>query len=423
MKELGFIDIVEIRFILALVLVFITSLYRKRTFRTNFIMSFIILYIAFGLKNTCFALFSVLINLIIIKFKLLNTYTGIILNIINIYLYKTVGKIIEPRIKGTFDITGFLMVLTVKIGYLLKFNDMNFKNIIDYIFFIPGILTGPTTSYVDFLNRNVNLEMRFPTQQFLVTIGFGVLHAFMKKIDFFSKIVDEKQNLITRLINLFLFNFTGRTKFYFAWYFAHICFMMNNLPNHLNISFRSVEFCESVSEIASNWNRFVNQWLKELIFKPLMQKSKTLAILISFSTSAALHGFNLCYFIFTLSFAAYSNTIKRTNTFIKYKFLRIIQMMGFVSYFSMPFYLLNVRILFNVWKNVYFFGHVYCTGLLILYKVIDMRNANIKPIENIVEKKTVNTKNLTKIKVLCYKRKSKLNLINRKIGNIKVLAE
>lgn len=368
------IDFLEIRFILALFCIYTISYIKPKSLKIRLLFAVIILYVAYGLKNTSYAIFCVLTNLIFLRCQITNKYIVILSNIASIYLYKIFGIVIDPRIRSTFDITGFLMILTVKMGYICLDYNQNIFDAAEYLLFIPGLVTGPTTNYSIFLKTN-RLEQRgVPTFQTFLTLVFGFFYVVLKKIDFLKIIKDKESGLLRRLTSLFLHNFGGRCKFYFAWYFADCCFMMNNLNEFLNISFKNVEFCESVSEISTNWNRFMSVWLKTLFFDPIRKKSKGCAIVCAFFVSAALHGFNLCYFIFTLSFAYFTNVVKRINLSIKYKWIRIIQMIGFVSYFSMPFYLLDLKELYAVWSNFYFYGHVYLLTWMLCFKIKDMIN-------------------------------------------------
>lgn len=66
------------------------------------------------------------------------------LNIMNLYVYNIFGVRFDPRIGGTFEISGALMLMVVRMGNATKYFDGNTENILDCIFFIPGIITGPT---------------------------------------------------------------------------------------------------------------------------------------------------------------------------------------------------------------------------------------------------------------------------------------
>ncbi|ELA42375.1 uncharacterized protein VICG_00473 [Vittaforma corneae ATCC 50505] len=361
------IDKIDIRYLLSMAIILISSIKKKRTTFQSTVLAILILWIAFGLKNTAFVLVSIAINIILLWIFRLNEYCFTVLNILNLYVYKMLGKSFEPRIRSTFDVSGILMLLTVKMGYISKFFDGNIANILDYIFFIPGLVTGPTAPYREFANRDRKVDVAFPYKQALITLVFLTSHAFLRVFPFKDYILSPDMPVIFKFIFLYLFNLCGRTKFHFAWNFAHCCFILYNLPEYLNIDFCKVEFTESVREISSYWNQFISLWLKTLFFNPLKEKSISKAVIVSHLSSAALHGINPCYLIFFLSFAMYSKPVSFANNILKFKILKQVQMIFFISYFSMPFYLLDVKELFAIWKNVYFYGHVYFTFWFIYY--------------------------------------------------------
>lgn len=375
----------ELRFVFAMLCILIFSIRGKQSTPLNALSALFILLIAFGARNMIYLLASLFLNIFIIKFIKINTYVLTLLNILNIYLYKGFGHLLEPEIQGTYDITGFLMIMTIKMGYVTKSYDNNLSNCLDYILFIPGLLTGPSISYKVFIEPRESKNIKFPVYKLTITVILGLIHVFLKSFEFKNYILKQSVSFPIKLLYLYLYNFGGRAKYHFSWNFADTCFTLRGFPGYLNIDFARVEFCESVREISSNWNKFVSAWVKELFFIPLKDKSIRMAIFVSHLASAVLHGFNLCYFIFTLSFGLYSQPITKANNLIKYRFLRIIQMVGFVSYFSLPFYLLNLKELYQIWKNLYFFGHIYCTFWLLYF--------NLDRIRTIIFKKTVSTSN------------------------------
>lgn len=203
MKTEIFSNYLELRFIVAMLVVTLTSIHRKRTFYQNLTYSILIIYIAYGIRNTAYVLLSVIINTVLLKKQILSGHTGIVLNIINVYVYKIIGLQLDPRIQSTFDITGFLMILTIKMSYLFDSKDLGVKSILDYVFFIPGLLTGPTPSYSEFINRDIIKNPKFPLNQFSKTLGFGLIHILLKRFDFLTPIIDTNQNIFMKILNLF----------------------------------------------------------------------------------------------------------------------------------------------------------------------------------------------------------------------------
>lgn len=361
------VNITDIRYISAILIILIASIKKQRSTKNTCILALIICWVAYGLKNTIYLLISIILNLIIMWSFKPNEYIITITNIANLYCYKLFGRFFEPRIDGTFDISGALMLLTIKMGYVTKYFDKNLENFLEYIFFIPGLITGPAIPYDEFNKKDKKKPVPFPYKEALIALLFLVAHAILRLFHFKSYVLSNENSFLIRLISLYFFNVLGRTRFHFAWNFAHCCFIMYDLPEYLNIDFYKVEFTESVKEISLNWNKCVSLWLRTLFFNPLKAQSIAKAVIVSHLISAALHGINPCYAIFTLSFGMYSKPVTFINNFIKYKILRQIQMVLFVTYFSIPFYLLNLSELYLVWKQVYFCGHIYFTVVFLYY--------------------------------------------------------
>jgi hypothetical protein len=386
----------EARLGLSLGMILILSMNKKMSCKTNLLVSVLILWITYGVKNTVFYLFSVLINLFLLKMLGLNQYVFTILNISNLCIYKTFAKWIDHRIGGTFDISGILMILTVKMGYLSMEFQGDFNSALDYVFFIPGLVTGPIMPYRIFLLQNTKLNdvkgsvidkskpNRFPWFAMLKTLLFLAIYGIGKSFQFLDYFLIKDQSFFKKIAFLYLYNVTGRSKFHFAWNFAHVCFSLQDFPDFLNINFGHVEYPESIANISQGWNKFISLWLKTMFFNPLKSKSMILAVGITYLVSGTLHGINPCYLIFSFSFGIYRKTIDRANKAIKYKIIRQIQMILFIMYFSMPFYLLDIPLLFKVWKNVYFYGHVYCTFWL-LVMVYEMNFKKNQPVQDQVQ--------------------------------------
>lgn len=382
--------ILEARFILGAVIVLIASIFKNRNYKINTILALLIIWITFGHINLIYFSLSVILNVFLLfKFKF-NEYVFTILNLLILYIYKFIGKSLDPRISGTFDISGLMMIQTVKMSYLSKYFDNNIQNVLGYIFFIPGLITGPIMPYDVYIKRDQKPHVQFPIKEFVVTLCYLISYLILKRFPLLNYVLNDKTPFILKIPFLYLYNISGRLKFYFAWNFAHCCFILNNFPEYLNIIFEHVETPESVSEITTGWNRFINTWLSTLFYKPLRVKSQALAIIVSITFSAFLHGINLGYIAFTAFFSLYRQPVARANEFLKYKILKKIQMIFFVMYFSMPFYLLNMKSLYQAWKSVYFFGHIYFTiWLLICWieklsmkikaKVESRKQADVKP--------------------------------------------
>src|SRR5262249_55755207 len=107
----------DLRYLSALAMTLVSSIKKRRSTAANTAVAIAILWMAYGLRNTLFVLASVLGNILALWLWQPSPHSLTAINLVNLYLYKIFGRLFEPRIGGTFDISGFLMILTVKAGY------------------------------------------------------------------------------------------------------------------------------------------------------------------------------------------------------------------------------------------------------------------------------------------------------------------
>lgn len=387
----------DVRFMVACSFVLFTSFARPKNHYVSFSCSILILWIAYGLQNLCFILFAITLNISLIAFlsKRYNEYSAIATNLILLYFYKLFGTSIEPELGGTFDISGFLMVLTVKMSYAardissikktMKSRMMRKKDkrqisinfaatllVLEYILFPPGLLSGPTPTFAEFFERNRFAPSTIPYPRIVFIIAYLCIYAIFRNFPFLDLALNSKTPYLLRLVYLYLYNVVMRAKFHYIWNFADFCFHLYNFHDQLNIDFVKVELAQSVSEISTNWNKFVNRWLREMFFTPIRKHSFILALAACYLFSAVLHGINPCYLLFSFSFGFYNHVIARSNRFIKSIIIRRIITCIFVSYFSIPFFLLDFKKVILIWKAVGFIGTIYCTGLFLLFSIYDL---------------------------------------------------
>ncbi len=248
----------------------------------------------------------------------------------------------------------------------------NIRDAIDFLLFIPGLVSGPTATFSEFMaaNRQIKKEIRLTSA--LKPLVFLLLYFYLGKLDFKYRMVDPNNTFFLKLIFLYLFNFGMRNKFYFIWHFADLCFHLHGFDSLLNIDFYKVELCQDVREISSNWNKFISRWLKIMFFNKLKKWSIKWAVLITHLISACLHGFNVCYLIFFFSFAIFSTVVTRLNKYIRYTFLRQFIMILFVSFFSIPFYILDVTETYHIMKSLNFFGWLIFGGAMLIFIIYDI---------------------------------------------------
>lgn len=379
----------DCRFLIACAGIMAHSLAKPKTLFWNLLGATVILWIAYGIINLSYIVAAVSTNIFLILLfrNILNEYMFIALNISSIYLYKSFGCILEPRIGGTFDISGFLMILTIKMSYIsreftkakkiIQDKDKDglgamTKLLLEYIFFAPGLLSGPMPTLVEFTMCDRYAPRPFPVLGLLKTLVFLGIYAGFRTVPFRQWILSKGTPYMSRLVFLYLYNVVQRAKFHYIWNYSNCCFLLYNFNDQLNISFWKVEFTESVREISTNWNRYVNRWLRDMFLLPFRKYSLALSLGLCYTFSALLHGPNPCYLLFTFAFGGFSLVISRVNRTLRPKFIRQLQMFVFVSFFSIPFYLLDLTEVYRIWRAVGFIGLVYCLGLLAFFGIKDL---------------------------------------------------
>lgn len=370
---------IDLRFISATFLTIIFSKFCKlKNGLLPLCFSFIILLVAFGIRLTNFILWSFIFNLFLLLTFKCNEYVFTVLNFVNLYIFKIKGKVIDSRVGGTFDISGVLMLTTIKMCYIGKEYDTkkhSLKDAVGYLTFIPGLFLGPTPTFLEYVNKKESTERSVPWFYVLKSLIFLLTFKFFFNQYFPIEVLYIKGLTLPRkLINLYLFNVGRRMRFYFAWNFTNACYILQGYDNMENVNISKVEFATSIKDLSQGWNIKTNQWLKICFFDKLKHKNIFFASLMTFLVSALWHGINVGYLIMFLSFGISIPIVKCVNKLILsrvnllFPVLSRIQMMFFVAYFSSPFFILNLKNTLRVWEGVYFYGHLYCLfcGLLFL---------------------------------------------------------
>ncbi|KAI4292426.1 lysophospholipid acyltransferase [Pancytospora philotis] len=402
---------IQLRYGLSLLVVLLGS-YRRAEMRCARVATvFLALYFAYGARQVSFIAASLALNLGLFALKIpaVNEYVYVALNIVILYIFKIFGHRVDPYVQSTYDISGFLMLMVIKMSYLARdWRDLErtaaasssgndaaqnaaangqagqtrvsnkairpcLGDALDYVLFIPGILSGPTPSFGEYMaHKSGPSRGSVPTAKLLKTLLFLTIYTCFVGQPFQQWILAQDKPLYKRLGWLYLYNAVLRMKYHFIWGFADCCFIMNGFDDLLNIDFRKVELTVSVREISVNWNKFMSRWLRTMFFDRFKERSKAKAAILTYVISSFVHGINACYLIFFCSLAVFSRTITRVNELLHFQALQQLQMIGFVTFFSMPFYLLSLKQTYLIWKSVYFYGLVYCFGLMLLFQIVDM---------------------------------------------------
>ncbi|AFM98367.1 hypothetical protein EHEL_051590 [Encephalitozoon hellem ATCC 50504] len=362
------VNYLERRFLASLFLtLFVSYTMRNRARAHNLLSAMLILYVAFDHKHTAYILASIALNILLLKFTSMTEYAFTLVNIIVLYVYKIFGGFFEKRISGSFDISGVLMLMTIKMCYLGKEYDRRtntIKDALSYILFIPGLMLGPVPTFKKFMENKYRKPKKPPYGTFLKSFGFLILFQALRISVPRSHLLEENVSLPMRLVYIYLFTVGNRIKFYFAWHFSHGCFTFQNFPNLLNADFLKVELATCVKDLSTYWNVCTGIWLKNCFFVPMKRKSIFWASVATSAVSALWHGINPCYLIMFLSFSISIPVVKENNRLIQYFcpslfwILSRVQMLILTTYFTTSFFLLNISDLIYVWKSVYFAGHI-----------------------------------------------------------------
>ncbi|KAH9411338.1 putative membrane-bound O-acyltransferase [Ordospora pajunii] len=380
MEVLSKIDPLEKKMLISLLLTMLISYNMKnRSAIHSLVSSLIVLQIAFDYKHMLYLIASLSFNMILLKCSSMSRYSFTIINIAILYIYKTFGIHIEQRISGAFDISGILMLMTIKMSYLGKEykKDRNtIRDALSYVLFIPGLLMGPVPTFESFMKNRYERPKKLFHGAFLKSILFLILFQTIRISIPKEYITQNLLPLPIRLMCLYLFTVGNRLKFYFVWHFSHGCFIFQNFPGLLNIDFLKVELATDVKELSNYWNIYAGVWLKDCFFDPIRGKSTFWASIATTTVAALWHGISPCYLIMFLSITT-SNAIVKKNNAIVMKFcpsmfwiLSRAQMFIITSYFTPSFFLLNLSELLNTWHGVYYIGHVFILLSLVLQMIL-----------------------------------------------------
>ncbi|WUR02800.1 lysophospholipid acyltransferase 1 [Vairimorpha necatrix] len=366
----------ELRFLLALFLtVFFSLTLKQRKGMIHTTCAFIILYIAFGYFQLIYFSTAVILNFSLVAVFRLEEYSLTVINLAILYFFKIKGEDFDSQIEGTCDVSGILMLLTIKMSYLGKEFDMKkhaFSDFMGYIYFVPGLILGPVSSFKSYI-ESPQIQNLPCLRSFLISLVFLIVSKLGENFFPVKNLYLKNISIWKRLLNIYGYNFRQRCRFYFAWNFSNGCFLIQGFKDMLNINFILVETATSIKDLSMGWNIYTNKWLKECYFDKLKHRNVFLASLVTFTVSAMWHGIKPGYLIMFLSFCFAIPVIKGINKIILkhapilYPVLSRIQMVFFVMYFSLPFFLLEVHKIIQVWSSVYFYGHIYCGVGLVLF--------------------------------------------------------
>lgn len=329
-------------------------------------MSLIIIRVAHTVKDVLFfiAVISISFSVFYIIKGRLDKYVGHILMFLNLSSIIAYNIFLAPGL--TFDISASIMLLAIKFYYLGKEHNhkKSFKSYATYVFLVPGLLTGPVPSYKEFCSQKRSTKLNNGIRKIVESLFYLFIYSSLRK-NFEPSTILLQSHILKRIIMLLMYTTLNRAKYYFAWTYAHGNFMFMGY-NYQNVVPLSCEFASSFKKLQSSWNIYTNAWLKNSVFIPLKRIGYYKASLCTFFISALWHGTNTCYFFMFITISLCVPLLKNNEILIQ-KYLekriayivRIIHISFFVSYFTVPFFLLDMNLTYILWKSLFFYGHVF----------------------------------------------------------------
>lgn len=286
-----------------------------------------------------------------------------------------------------------------------------------YVFYFPSLLTGPSYDYAEF-QQWIDLSMfdvtindpakgkrkkrRIPRSGRVAALkcleGIAWIVLWTQVTQFFtveyalSDKFPRELSLVSRMFYLWVLGFTYRLKYYGAWSISEGACILSGLGfngktssgkykwNRVqNVDPLGFEFGQNTHTLLEAWNMNTNKWLKNYVYlrvTPKGRKPGFTSTLITFLTSALWHGTQPGYYLTFVMGAFYQSLGKlfRRNlrpiflesdgvTPGRYKVLYdivtyLVTQIGF-GYAVQPFVILNFSRSIKLWKNVYFYGHVF----------------------------------------------------------------
>ncbi|KAM0686478.1 Lysophospholipid acyltransferase [Conglomerata obtusa] len=361
-------------YLLSLLAIFLSSLYIS-LYKQKILhipTSLAILFIAFDFTSVLILIGITVTSFIGLLIFYKNKYTAHALmtfNMISIMIYKMKYKNLS------LDICAPLMLFTIKYYYLGKEfkSNKNIKESLIYLFLVPGILTGPVPSYSDYLKKERVKKINRGLIYIFNSLFYLFLYSTLRE-RFDVDTILSLDNVFLRIVFTIILGTLTKCKYYFVWTFAHGCFLLVGIDGMKNVFPMRAEFSTSVKQLQSSWNVFTNAWLKDSIFLPLKSYGFFKASFATFFVSALWHGTDLCYFLMFLTFSISVPLLNNMNAIfykifnyrIAYLFATL-QMTLFVSFFMIPFYLLDYKKTLEVWRSVYFYGYCVLGFSLLFY--------------------------------------------------------
>ncbi|ELQ73966.1 putative membrane protein [Trachipleistophora hominis] len=377
----------------------------------NFVLSSLILLIAFGVKSYAVCMAFLLFNTSTLLSTIRQKHKRVIILVLNLFVLQYVYHLFDDEI----SICSPIMMFSVKFFFLVAEIDWNTDSVGDvvaYLFSIPCILVGPAISFVDYKNLQKNAKQRVmketeggkPPRKHpndlihclknvlyeqngviqgvylcLQAVFYLWVYLLLSKHFVVYDVINKKA--YWRVFYMYIAHFCFKSKFYFVWTVSQLCNHLYGCTNLKNISKTGVELAQDFKELTDSWNIYVNRWLKVAIFRPLKPYGYFFACFMTFLYSSLWHGTSICYFTLFMSVPLIMKPMKSAKTFLYLCFpprvAKVLNHLLFrfvLAYYGAPFMTLDMSKTFEIWNKLYFSGH-----LLIIPFLFIGNSKNIKP--------------------------------------------
>lgn len=363
-------------YIAALVLTLIFSITTAQK-KHSYVFGILLLCVGFGLLGVAVYFYIFLSNLLIIYFLRSYKYRRHVTLVVSLltllfcsYYYKVL------RCEKAHNICGPVMILVIKLYYLSRELDCDnafYTEIFEYVFCVPSVIAGPGCSLTDFRNKKVRqINYKLGTKKLAESLLYLALHALIANGVSYSIFLEKDLSFFYKILYLVLVGFGFKSKYYFAWNFTEACYIFNGFDSMTNIKPIEAELSADMKELSSSWNIYTNKWLKDAVFNELKRRSVFLGAACTFIVSAIWHGPKLGYFFMFLGFLFGTTVIKSNykifSTFLSPSTVRVLGVLQtnlIVNYLIIPFSLLQTPLVYEIWKNLYYFVHVWYVVSLI----------------------------------------------------------
>lgn len=347
------------------------------------------LFVLWNSSPIHFAFYCLLVSINILCIRKFNKTTNplLVLNLTILIVAKAFCSLFEIDISTKTNITVQLILFIPRIFYLSK-ADPSVKDCLSYTFFLPSILAGPVIPYKRYRHEAIEPNESIARQQistdrdilritsvtriaeclFFMLLMLLIQHKIPQ-----DYLIYEEKSMIKQVILLYVYGLGFRSQYYMIWSFASACYLLCGY-NVVNISFIDFELADSIKTCSTYWNTYFSAFLKESVFDLLKHHSVFLASVCTFIASSLMHGGHMCHFMLFVSIGvsipALRNVKVVTGTFLWPRVARVANTLIIsllISYFSVPFYFLNLKKTMIVWRSVAWYGSGMMVVLYTLY--------------------------------------------------------